>query len=673
MQLSFARSVALCAAALALAACGGGSSDSGTNNSTPTITPPSPPSAQSLVPSPSSLGATLASSALSLWPLNEAYSWRYRGRDYSVPSAGNAYIAYDNTVTLRASNVGGPFVQGETNSGNEGAVNGRVGIAGNSVYDVLRIEIDGVLVANELQSTFLRSPVKVNDQYTLLERFGIQLKNDYDGDLKKDTADVAVYRIVRDWESVQTPARQFDAVRIDTIFRSRLHLSSGQPASEALITESTWFAPGIGPVRRTLSIASSPRTTEIEEALSDFDGKTSGIGTLAPTQLRIPTGYDRAGEAITRIQHAVAMDDGALLLGASAPTVSLGFRLTKLNPRGELVHTREYRSMPMSPAAMVSFGDEAIVVAAMPDRTIGLARFDARGNSIGGETPSISLPIASAGTVTAGWPSAIRAANVGGELWVTWIRAVSLPGTNSYYIPQLVVRPFTKDGVPLAEESIIENAYMGTLDTRAMSSTSDSALLPFRKSNPPYTDDWALLRRSGGPITIARGRFQNYFAVPTALSVGGQLGLAMRGSYTGGSSRLVGFAIDQNAQPIRAGQGDDLSTEDLPGSLFDSYSAMVSDGRVAYFASGHLGRLRPETSADLVQLTVAEFVPGAGPWANSGVMSKAITTSRADWIMPTPNGGNLLLLPLNDTLLVVNTFSGEYPIAVLPIWRSSFQ
>jgi len=175
--------------ALVLSACGGGGGGSAGGNG-------GGDSPTGLVPATPALGATLLADATTLRPLRAGAEWQYRGTRQSGTSVLNTYA----TTTRHAAAAGGGV--NETQQG---------GIAGPEPDSVTISAEGGRLVAREggaflglpageqLVTVELRSPVRVNDQITLIDRSGLPA-GDLDGDRLDDTSQVAAWSRVVRWE-----------------------------------------------------------------------------------------------------------------------------------------------------------------------------------------------------------------------------------------------------------------------------------------------------------------------------------------------------------------------------------------------------------------------------------------------------------------------------------------
>lgn len=241
-----------------LAGCGGGGGDAGVG--------PRP----SMLPAAPALGDTLEADATTLRPRLGGLSWTYQGTE---PTSAGASQAYTNTVTQR--DLGGGLVeetQGNVlNSGPDVVTLSAQGGTVTARY----VDLLGTGSSEVTTVTELRSPVRVGDQITVVERNDVPLGGDADGDGRNDNADVAIYTRVIGSEpfTVQALALDVQAVRVDTVILVRvLRSSDGRAATPLQTTVSTWYAPDVGIVQRRSTAVDGSGGPGASEVLTQFNG-----------------------------------------------------------------------------------------------------------------------------------------------------------------------------------------------------------------------------------------------------------------------------------------------------------------------------------------------------------------------------------------------------------------
>lgn len=453
----------------ALSACGGGGGGSGagasaSSGTTPApavpaapspvpVSPAVPPAAPALIPEAGPVGATLYESALVLRVLRPDAVWTYRGTEGN-PSVGMVPLVYTNIVTQAGSGA----VVSQTASN---AFNGGTGAARALRYDsgtykfatpAAFIQGNVTLAADIVE---LRSPVKLNDQYTSLDQKGVNLGIDLDGDKVNDTADFAVYARVIGKEFVDLPNRLgVDTVRVDTTMRSRSTLSAKgtlTPVNE--VVYSHWYAPGVGVVKSRLSKAdvvggTLPGAT-MTEVLQNWDGLTEGLGQTARVKATAPASSLLAGSELQYPFDAVGFGTHAVV-GAFLPNKppSAGVVLAQLDPGGKVLSARNYGIAELFPGAeyltdlrLLRYGDELRMLAKVGPGDIGMVAFDASGQRIvRASVRLLSEPMMASNLQEPSFRAAIDDTGV----WVGWRHFVN-QGTGLYRYA-MSLRQFTLDG-----------------------------------------------------------------------------------------------------------------------------------------------------------------------------------------------------------------------------------
>ncbi len=225
-----------CAMALLLAACGGGGGDNGQDGS-------------GLVPTPPALGATLYTDATAVRPLVAGASWQYAGT-----APGN--VGYVSTVTHASAAPG--VLESATNTFNQGAGSVHVAAVNGNIVQPDAIDADGDGINDIANLIELQSPLRVNEQIVAFDERIANAVADVDGDGRGEYFDLAIYsRVVGAEDVALTGLPTQHAVRVDRIVAGRVTFSkSGQSGPTVTSTLSTWYAPGVGIVRRRLDAPS---------------------------------------------------------------------------------------------------------------------------------------------------------------------------------------------------------------------------------------------------------------------------------------------------------------------------------------------------------------------------------------------------------------------------------
>ncbi|MBI3603466.1 MAG: hypothetical protein HY205_03345 [Nitrospirae bacterium] len=206
--------------------------------------------------------------------------WRYRGQVVESPLqkiTGNGFVnvsTVQGTETLKGVTV---KVFHDTNPGNHGP--------SDSYYrrDAAGIVYYGSQPGTPLEKQLVpyqivRFPLILPSSFQQLNRTGLTLGTDLDGDEKDEQADVEATVTVIGKEHVQVPAGTYrDAVRIEARMTMRIRLTSANQTVLGTDVMTAWFARGVGLVkyieRQELPPIKSDRglITEITEELEEVE------------------------------------------------------------------------------------------------------------------------------------------------------------------------------------------------------------------------------------------------------------------------------------------------------------------------------------------------------------------------------------------------------------------
>lgn len=410
-----ARCVAAAAGLLVLSACGGGGGGSGGS-----AEPAPPPVPVSMIPAAPALGDTLHADATALRPLAAGMRWTYAG----VRTSGAVTDRYDSNVRIEAGASGG-IAEKAWQVFQAGPDNTTLSIVNGTVTATQTVDMGGSPFT--VTAVELRSPVRVNDQTTVLERNGVATDVDIDGDKKPDTADVAYYRRVIGNEDVELPAlgQTVRAVRVDDTAIVRLHRSSdGATVAPVTTTGSTWYAPGLGIVRRTLAEpAVNGQADQYDERLQAFDGLSRGVGALMHTRPDQPALQGLLGQTLVA---AAPVGERVLALSRHTPAGAQPvLRLAVLDASGNVVSSRVLdgisATQEVEPVLIGSDTQALLVVretVVRPDPYVHYQlrawRFDAAGMVVGPAAGSV-LPLDEMH-----YQGSYRIAGDGGQWWAMW-------------------------------------------------------------------------------------------------------------------------------------------------------------------------------------------------------------------------------------------------------------
>ena len=627
--------------ALMLAACGGGGGGGSPSS------PPAGDGPTGLVPAAGVAGAVLRDRAVDLRPVAADARWHYRFNDYtgpgpgrfivgSTPGPGTSVVETDSTDPLSRVTV------------TLDAASGSISIASDLLLAPGATPI-------RVQGFELRSPVRANEQYVLLDRRVSASGLDFDGDARQDALDLAVWRVVVGEESVQLPngMAPVAAVRVDTVFAARVFPSAGGATQTLGSRQSTWYAAGLGAVRlATHAAAGATRPYDDETLLTGFERGGSGWGAVVRDTQFLPGG----GGVVGRVDSAAKVADGVLATSAS--------HVVKLDRSGRVIAAIPYAQI----------GSVGQLVA-----TASGARLMSRNGGVYRITPlsDDGSLVAGAGPVEID-TTALEAPNTffdvvglvpsqgGGRFWLIWSRQQVTGGTAQN---DLRVLGHDADGRPATPVITIPAPNLfgdrPTFGTR----NDDSLLLSWSEIPGGVPANTQALVGSDGSLRWRSSQPGSGLPGPCCLfPLSDSTGTWLTWRVAAGNDRLesYGVRVDDAGQFVGvATDASAFSSERLAG-LDEWFSARlplgftVADGR--FFAAA---RVNAPPYADSAfpgsHLAFAEFDPGAGRLA-SGL--RALRRIPLDPLVTPPDTPPIVLD--DRVLLLTDDGSALRPVVV---WR----
>lgn len=449
------------AVTIALAGCGGGGGGGDGGGSGGGGNPP--PVGGSLIPAAPTPGPVLHADAATLRPLTPGAQWRYRGQR-TVP--GSAAQDYSSETTVSA--TGAALTESTTNAGNNGADAHPIALEGGRIVVTERFAITGKGEGETIRLTQLRSPVRVDDQWTVLEQRFTDTAIDADGDGKPDAIDVAIYARVIGEERLTLPRLgAVTAVRVDTRVMTRIVPSTtGRPTDAVTLEIQDWYAAGIGLVQERLREpqATNPASiVETVETLVGYDLVTTGDGLAFSREARVPaTAQAMAGQPLPSagsILGAAEFADHVLLFqqpggGASGPVLA-----SRLDRHGRVIDTLQHANLALDVSTripLLAHAGGAVLIGSESGSLpwqVRFARFDAQGALLG-KGQVIDLRAVGDGSPAISLGAPYAAATDGRAVWLMWIRQTVGNGPR---IEELVVRGFDMNGVPTTPVLVLDD------------------------------------------------------------------------------------------------------------------------------------------------------------------------------------------------------------------------
>jgi hypothetical protein len=575
--------LAIAALAVGLTSCGGGGGGGDAGGGT---------TATGLVPTPPAVGATLHGDASTLRPFRSGARWEYRG-------ATTAHTGATPTTYLTATTQSGVTATGATetttNSGNNGSDMQTLSLSGGVIGIPQQVDFAGKGALQTINFIELRSPVRQDDQYTILDRRYADTAIDADADGKADALDVAIYARVAGAETVTLPnLPALSAVRVDTVVLSRVTLSStGERSPVAQGAIRTWYAAGIGIVRQNTTVPTDAGddVATTDEKIVSWDGVTTGLGALASVDAVVPaTNPVFPGAALpggVSELFAFAMGDHALVF-TDAPGLAGGTLASTVDLRGHVLGSTLLAGLSMHSSGRIAAHADGVVyldsLSSGAVRDYSLTRIDAQGQLVGA-VRGVTLGLG--GAHTSSYVGDITAAADGNTLWLLWSRpyydpGIGPPGT------ELVLRAFSLDGVPLEPERVVDPAHGG--GNLQMAASGGQVLMTWTRLAGEHEVMFgsASIGTAATVRTLVSGLpSSNAFVTPLRLGAQGAL---LWSAVLGTGAPLEsasGVLLDASLAPLRAGAT--LLDEQVPGVFpFDSSmpGAAALGSRIVVTSSG---------------------------------------------------------------------------------------
>ena len=662
-----------------MAACGGGGGDGGGSTASPTAgAAPAMTAARAgtsgFVPAAPRAGETLHSDAAALRPLRDEALWVYRGTR-AMGSSRQVFTSFRQTVASasgHAERISSPL------DGASGVQ--QVAVSGGTV----QVRDSLLLPAGAAPSGIveLRSPVRRGDQVTLADATGVALKDDVDGDRLTDHADIGSYSRVIGDEDVELPelGRTLRALRVDVTTITRVQRSSRtQPDAAATVVVSSWYAPGIGLVRRTATLPSTDGigAVDTDERLQYWDGIDEGVGLVPSAPVTAAGTLGGSGPGLQAPLSAVRSAAGAFVLSTRegmAQRPDLGVVLSVLDARGRVVSSVEHVDLGLERSAqpqLMALGDGVALVGtergvyADPHQleNLRLLRFDAHG-----------YRSATAWLASGALPGTLKAASDGQSVWVTWVEPGLAPGSS-----RVMVQAFDANGRPLAVPRMLDSRGAGAEPSgTAIAAAAGRALVAWRVSGVAGDELRQALVSSGGTqaavATLEAG-------VP-GLGAGRVLPMPQLSSSlaaltwydplrpaAGTAPALVaprGVALDANALPLRSSHGtaDEESLQQLPAHDVQR-SAMQADADALLWTASGSARLRADEIAEDRYLDFAALQPAAGPLATAAVRLQRFRDRTPAALRETAPVTVRHIVALDDRWLILGHDGARMTVAVL--------
>jgi hypothetical protein len=156
----------------------------------------------------------------------------------------------------------------------------------------------------------VRFPFAAGERFVQFDRQGIDFGEDLDQDGRNETADVYAVVSVSGFEDVTVPAGTFlGAARVTTHATLSIRLSSSRDSVAATADETSWYAPGVGWVKKESSLSLLGEGEQILAELQAYivEDQSAGIIEVAPG---LPAVIDGLGSSVQPRLYAFDVNPG---------------------------------------------------------------------------------------------------------------------------------------------------------------------------------------------------------------------------------------------------------------------------------------------------------------------------------------------------------------------------
>ena len=183
-------------------------------------------------------------------PMAQGNTWSYQGTSTTI---GQPPLPYFNTTTISGTkSINGvlAMVLIDTNFLNDGAEENYHTKDGRGVTLHGNNDSADIVTAQLVPYLSLRFPLGTGLTFEPVKKNGLDFGQDRDGDGANEKADVVAIVMVKGFESVTVPAGTFaNCARVEARATITVILSSNGAKVAGEATQTTWFAPGVGPVK----------------------------------------------------------------------------------------------------------------------------------------------------------------------------------------------------------------------------------------------------------------------------------------------------------------------------------------------------------------------------------------------------------------------------------------
>jgi len=220
------------------------------------------------------------------FPLTQGHTWQFQG---THSETGQPTVQFSNTMTVNGTKPVGPVtttILAESNPLNSGVAEEVYYLKDSrDLWNYGSSDSSDSLSSNLVPYREVLFPLNLGVTTEVANKKRVNYGRDLDADGKNETADVLSQVTVETFETVTVPKGTFaNAARVVQKTTITVVSSAGLGSVTAVGTQTVWFAPGIGPIKRSLLVQQDGQFQEsADEELVDHYFKNFGQAQLHPS------------------------------------------------------------------------------------------------------------------------------------------------------------------------------------------------------------------------------------------------------------------------------------------------------------------------------------------------------------------------------------------------------
>jgi FG-GAP-like repeat len=219
------------------------------------------------------------------FPLTQGHTWQFQG---THSETGQPTVQFSNTMTVNGTKVVEAVtttVLAESNPLNSGVAEELYYLKDSRGIWNYGTNDPSALSRNLIPYRELLFPLNLGVISEVVNKKGVNFGQDLDSDGKNETADVLSQVTVEAFEDVTVPKGTFtNATKVVHKTTITVFSSAGLGSVKVVGTQTVWFAPGVGPIKRSVLLQQDGQSLESsDEQLVDHYFKNFGAAQLFPS------------------------------------------------------------------------------------------------------------------------------------------------------------------------------------------------------------------------------------------------------------------------------------------------------------------------------------------------------------------------------------------------------